>query len=311
MRVAVLGAGGQGGFFGGRLAAAGERVTLIDRGAHLESIRRGGLTLRPAGGEPTTVRVTATGDPASVGPVDLVLLGVKTYDVADALAAMGPLVGPDTAILSVQNGVDAPFQIARSFGAGRVIAGASYVAAWVEEPGVVAFGGVMNRIVIGSLEGEGGHELKRVARALRSAGVEAEVSADIEVGLWEKMVLVCATGGVMALLRLSWGPVLESPVGREVARRVMAEAEAVGRASGVGLGESTAERVFEFSLANIDPSTRSSMLTDLLAGRRLELDALNGTIVRLGLEHGEATPFNEAVCSALKPFVDGAPGRGA
>ena len=311
MRVAVLGAGGQGGYFGGLLASSGVDVHLIDRGVHLAAIRKGGLTLRPDGGRAITVRVRATDDPASVGHCDYVLVCVKTYDLVSALERAEPLVGPATALLSVQNGIDAPGAIARAFGTERVIAGVSYVAARIEEPGVVAFGGVTNRIVLGRPTGPGEDRARELAGALRAAGIEAEVTQRIREALWEKLVLVCATGGVMALLRLPWGEVLDSPVGRALARGVMKEVEVVGRACGADLPVGTAERVFHFARANIGRSTRSSMLDDLLRGRRLELDALNGTVVRLGNEVGEPTPLNRTVCLALGPHAKGDPLRSA
>lgn len=309
MRIAVVGAGGQGGFFGGLLAASGEDVHLIDRGDHLEAIRRHGLTLRPARGDHITVRAPATDDPASVGPCEFVLLCVKTYDLNEALGKVGPLVGPKTAMVSVQNGIDAPGAIARVFGGARVIAGVSYVAARVVEPGIVAFGGVTNRLTLGGIEGARSERADRLAASLRAAGVKAEVTTRIRAAMWEKLVLVCATGGVMTLLRLSWGPVLDSRVGRALARGVMEETEAVARARGVGLPDRTADRVFHFARSNIARTTRSSMLEDLLAGRRLELDALNGTVVRLGRAAGVPTPLNDTICSGLEPFTGGAPAR--
>jgi 2-dehydropantoate 2-reductase len=310
MRIAIVGAGGQGGFFGGLLAASGQDVTLIDRGAHLEAILRNGLTLRPLDGDPTVVRVPATDDPGSVGRRDLVFMCVKTYDLTDALAGAAPLVGPETVILSVQNGIDAPDAIAGAFGADRVLAGVSYVASRIEEPGVISFGGVTGRLMVGELEGGRSERSERVVSTFRSAGLDAQVSVGIRTVLWEKLILLCATGGVMAFLRLPWGPVLDSRAGRELARGVMEEAEAVAVASGADLAEGTAARVFDFARANVGRSTRSSMLQDLLAGRRLELDALNGTVVRLGRALGVPTPLNTTVCAALEPFVQGRPGRG-
>jgi len=309
MRIAVMGAGGQGGFFGGLLATSGQDVTLIDRGEHLEAIRRDGLVLRPREGAPTNVRARATDEPRDVGRCDLVLLCVKTYDLAEALEGATPLVGPSTAIVSFQNGVDAPDEIARSFGEGRVIAGVSYAAAWVEAPGVVGYGGVTGRLILGEPYAGTGERARGVARALRSGGVRAEVSPDIRAALWRKLVLVCATGGVMAFLRLPWGPVLDSRVGRALARGVMAEAVAVARASGVAFPEGTAERVFEFARTKVSRETRSSMLLDLLAGRRLELESLNGKVARLAREHGVPAPLNNTICEALRPHAEGGRGR--
>ena len=306
MRIAVVGAGGQGGYLGGTLAGFGGDVTLIDRGEHLEAIRLHGLTLRPSRGEPRTVRVAATDDPASVGARDLVLLCVKTYDLGDALPGLQPLVGPDTAIVSVQNGIDAPDAIADVYGAERVIAGVSYVAARVEAPGLVEFGGVAGRLILGDLDAEVSERCRATAALLRSAGIRAETAAGIRAALWEKLVLVAATGGVMALLRLPWGSVIDSRVGRALALGVMEEAEAVALACGVDL-EGAAERVFRFARERISRSTRSSMLDDLLNGRRLELPSLNGTVVRLGSQRGVRTPLNSTICSGLEPYVDGRP----
>jgi 2-dehydropantoate 2-reductase len=310
MRIAVVGAGGQGGYFGGLLAESGEDVTLIDRGAHLEAIRSGGLTLRPPRGKPVTVRAVATDDPESVGACDLVLVCVKTYHLDEALVGAAHLVGPVTAIVSVQNGIDAPGVIAGVYGVSRVIAGVSYVAARVEEPGTVAYGGVTARLILGELSGANRERSEAVAAAFRSAGVDAESVDGIRIAMWEKLVLVAATGGVMALLRLPWGPVLDSRVGRALARGVMEEAEAVARARGVDLPDGTAERVFHFARANVARSTRSSMLDDLSNGRPLELEALNGTIVRLGREAGVPTPLNCTICSGLEPYLNGTPSPG-
>jgi 2-dehydropantoate 2-reductase len=309
MRIAVVGAGGQGGALGGLLASSGADVHLIDRGAHLAAIRERGLTLRPDRGDPITVRVPATDDPASVGACDYVLVCVKTYDLDEAVAQAGPLIGPRTALLTVQNGIDAPGAVARAFGADRVIAGVSYVAAGIEGPGVVACGGVTNRIALGMLTGSTDDRADGLGAALRSAGIDAEVTGRILEVMWEKLVLVSATGGVMALLRLSWGPVLDSRVGWALAQGVMEETEHVGRACGAALPAGTAERVFRFARASIERSTRSSMLQDLVHGRRLELDALNGTVVRLGSEVGVPTPLNSTICLGLEPYVDGAPKR--
>jgi 2-dehydropantoate 2-reductase len=306
MRIAVVGAGGQGGLFGALLAGAGEEVTLIDRGPHLEAIRKRGLRLVPAQGEPVAVAVDAADDPGAVGPVDLVLFCVKTYDLESAISGAGPLVGKDTAVLSVQNGIDAPTLLARAFGRERVVAGVSYLSGNVEKPGVITYGGVSGKLLLGPLDNKPRERLEGIVRAFRRARVDAAVVEDIRTALWEKLVLVCGTGGVLALRRQAIGGVLASADGRVLMRDVMQEAADVSRAAGVFLPEGTPSRLLAFVESSMAPSTRSSLLIDLTAGRRLELETLNGAIVRLGADVGVPTPLNFAIYAALEPYKGGA-----
>ncbi len=306
MRMAVVGAGGQGGLFGALLARSGEDVTLIDRGPHLEAIRKRGLRLVPAQGESLTVTVDAADDPGAVGPVDLVLFCVKTYDLEGAISDAGPLVGKDTAVLSVQNGIDASMLLARAFGREKVVAGVSYLSGNVEEPGVITYGGISGKLLLGPLNSMPRERLEGIASAFRRARVDAAVVDDIRAALWEKLVLVCATGGVLALRRQSIGGVLATPAGRELLRGVMEEATDVARAVGIFLPEETPSRLLALVESSMAPSTRSSLLIDLTTGRRLELEALNGTIVRLGADVSVPTPLNFTIYAALEPYKGGA-----
>lgn len=305
MRIAVMGAGGQGGLFGGLLRRAGEDVTLIDRGRHLEAIRGRGLTLKPHGKRALTIRIDATGSPADVGPVDLLLFCVKTYDIEAAAADAGPLVAERTVILTVQNGVRAPDRLAEILGVGRVVAGVSYHEGAIEAPGVISYGGVSGKLYLGELGGGISSRVESIRVLLERAGIESEVHPHIRVAMWEKLVLICATGGVMAYYRKPVGLILNDPQGKALLLVVMQEAEAVARASGIHLPEHLAERALAFIEANMAPDTKSSQLQDLLAGRRLELESLNGEVVRLGRDLAITTPHNSLVYEALKPYAEG------
>ncbi|MFC1526423.1 ketopantoate reductase family protein [Candidatus Latescibacterota bacterium] len=307
MRIAVMGAGGQGGLLGGLLAGAGEDVTLIARGKHLQAIRERGLTVRSQTGGEKVVSPGATDDPRAVGPVDLVLFCVKVYDLPEAAAQCLPLVGKGTTVLTVQNGIEAPDQLREVLGPDPVIGGVSYLQATVESPGVISHGGFSNRLLLGELEGGTSPRAARVRELFGPTEVEAEEHPDIRLAMWEKLVLLCGTGGVLALVRLPLGPVLACEESRDLLRGAMLEAEAVARASGVALAEGTADRHFEALQHDVSPSLRSSQLTDVERGLPLELESLTGTVVRLGRELGVLTPMNAAVYAGLKPHVRGAP----
>ena len=305
MRIAIMGSGALGGFFGGLLARSGQDVTFIARGAHLEAIRSFGLVVKSAMLGDFSVSAPATDDPREIGPVDLVLVSVKTYDLDAAAAQLSPLVGPQTAVLPIQNGIDATARIARAVSSDTVLTGVAYVLAVVDGPGVIKHI-AQGRIVLGLLNGGPGVRVDRVAQALRAAGIGCETPPDIRVPLWEKFVLLAATGGVMALTRLPFGPVRDCAETRELCRGAMQEAAAVGRARGVLLPPNLVDRHWEMILG-LRPAGTGSMLQDLKAGRRLELEALNGAVVHEGQKAGVPTPLNFAVYGALKPYADGPP----
>jgi 2-dehydropantoate 2-reductase len=307
MRIAVMGAGGMGGYFGALLARAGEEVTLIARGAHLEAIRTSGLTLKSRLAGDFTLRVKATDDPGEVGPVELVLFCVKAYDTATAAEQIHPMVGPDTMVLSIQNGIDNEEQIGRVVGSEPVIGGVGYASSKIEAPGVIAhLTSGPRQIVFGELAGETSPRTERLQRTLQSAGISAEVRPDIHIPLWEKFLFVCAVNGVTALTRLPMGPIVACPETCLLLRGTMEEVEAVARESGIMLPENCVDKAFALSI-RVESSLRGSMYYDLAAGRRMELEALNGTTVGLGREHGIPTPLNFAIYATLKPFADGAP----
>lgn len=305
MRIAVMGAGGQGGLFGGLLKRAGEDVVLIARGVNLRAIRTRGLTLKAAGGVTFTVDIDATDEPSRVGPVGLLLFCVKTYHLDTAASDAHPLVDSNTVILPVQNGIGAADRLAGFFGEDKVIGGVSYHQAALEAPGVIAYGGVSGKLYIGELGGGSSPRVRSIHRMFDHAGIDSEVHPNIGMAMWEKLVLICATGGVMAYYRRPIGVILDEPDGRALILGVMQEAEEVARAKGIELPAATAHGCLEFIESKMGRDTKSSQLEDLLAGHRLELEALNGEVVRLGRETGVPTPLNARVYEALRPYVDG------
>ena len=307
MRISVFGAGGIGGFFGGVLARSSEGVTLIARGAHLEAIRANGLTVKSQVLGDFTVPVRATDDPREVGPVDLILFCVKTYDLEAAAEQARPLLGENTVLIPVQNGIEVPDQLARLLGEKHVLGGLTYVGGSIEVPGVVAQRGKTGGLVFGELQGGKSPRAERILNALRQAGLDATLEADIHGKMWEKFIVISATGGVLALLRQPFGPIFASPEGSQLMRGTMEEVYALARASDIDLPEGTVDRLFAFLKNNVSPAAQSSMLQDLLAGRRLELEYLNGAAVRIGRKLGVETPFNFVIYAALKPYAQGSP----
>jgi 2-dehydropantoate 2-reductase len=306
MRIAVVGAGGTGGFFGGLLARAGEEVTFVARGAHLRAIQAQGLRLRSRRVGDFTVPARATDDPATVGPVDLVLFCVKAYDTETAAARLGPLLGPDTVVLPIQNGIDSAERIVRIAGPAGVIGGLAAVSAVILEPGVVEHRAGPDVIRFGELGGGTSPRTERLLPVLRRAGIAAELHPDIRVALWEKFVLICGLSGLTALTRLPLPAILACPETRELLEGVIAEADAVGRAEGVRLPPEGVARTMRL-LAMPGGPVRGSLYFDLAAGRRLEIETLHGTVVRLGRARGVPVPYSFAVYAALQPYADGAP----
>jgi 2-dehydropantoate 2-reductase len=306
MRVTVMGSGGTGGYFGGLLARAGEEVTFVARGAHLAAIRAKGLRVRSRLVGDFTVPARATDDPADSGPADLVLFCVKAYDTESAAERLRPAVGPDTVVLPVQNGIDSAERIGRVVGPAHVIAGLAGVSSVVEAPGVIEHRAGPDVIQLGELDGQPSARTQRIADTLRQAGVKTHVRPDMRVALWEKFVLICGLSGLTALTRLPLGAVLACPETRTLFRQAMEETEAVGRAEGAAVPDGHAERMVQF-FEGSDPGIRGSLYYDLAAGRRLEIETLNGTVVRLGRLRGIPTPANFAVYASLKPYAEGAP----
>ena len=303
-RVVVVGAGAVGGFFGGLLARAGEDVTFIARGTTLEALRTQGLLIRSRELGEFTVRPAATDDAASLGRADLVLFCVKTYDFDAAAERVRPLIGPDTTVLPLLNGIDATERLERVLGHDGVLVGVTYVRANRSAPSTVEH--VASRqIIVGEPRGGQSERAEAVADLLRGAEIAAEAHADALVPMWVKFVAICGMA-LTALCRLPVGPILADPESRALMLDTFGEVAAVGRARGVSVPADVIERVLTV-LAGYPPSARSSTADDLETGQRLELESLNGTVVRLGHELGVPTPVNRVIYAALKPYADGPP----
>lgn len=306
MRFAVVGVGGTGGYFGGLLARAGQDVTFIARGQTLEVLQTRGLTVHSRVEGDFTIPVQATADPESLEEVDIVLFCVKAYDTTAAAIAIQPIVGPQTVIISVQNGVDNEERIAEVVGPGAVLGAIAGVSAHAEAPGVIRVTQEPGVITFGELHGGAADRLEAIQSAMDGAGFAARLQTDMPVQLWMKFVFICAFSGVTSLVRQPIGTILRYPETSALYRGVMEEAEAVGRARGVALPDDCVETWMARSQA-FAPEAYGSMYHDLAAGRRMEVEWLNGSVVRLGREQGIGTPLNFAIDAALKPFANGAP----
>ena len=306
MRVAVVGSGGTGGFFGGLLARAGEEVTFIARGAHLEALRSRGLTVKSRLAGEFALPVRATDSPDEVGPVDLVLFCVKTYETDSAAESIGSLLDADTMLLSLQNGVENAERIARIAGYEANLGAVAYVVSAIEAPGVVAQTAGPGKIVLGELDGTTSPRVERLHEVLQSAGIAAEVDPAVRIAIWQKFLVICAFSGGTAVTRVPIGPILADPTTHALFRGTLEEAEAVARAGGIELPDDCVEQALAMA-TSVEPWGRGSLYHDLAHGRRLELEALNGEVARRGREHGIQTPLNFAIYAALKPYINGVP----
>lgn len=308
MKIAVMGAGALGGYFGGRLAAAGHDVTLIARGAHLAAIRADGLRIQSPKGDLYLPEIAATDDPASVGPVDVVMFMVKTYDLDPAARAIGPMLGPQTMVATFQNGVSAPDRLGAIIGAHHVVPGVARIPADIMAPGVIRHSAAWNKLQFGEADGTASDRCAGFARALTSAGVDVELSPNIRHDLWRKFVMQASLASITALTRLDIGPIRATPAASDLFRRATVETATVGFAEIPDLPPNVAEEQWQFIAQNLPDTIHASMLDDLLRGKRIEIDDLSGEVVRLGRKHGIPTPIHEVFNAALQPFAKGAPG---
>jgi len=305
MKILVMGSGGVGGFYGGRLAHAGYDVTFVARGAHLEAMRAHGLVIESkAQGDIRLAQVKVTDDPASVGPVDLVLIAVKLWDTETAARAVKSNVGPQTVVLSLQNGVIKDDILQEELGAAAVIGGAGYVATHISRPGVILQTGTLQRAVIGEYDGRRTPRVEALRAALVKAGIEAEIAADIRRTLWEKFTFLVGLSGTTATMRMPIGPIRSNLQTRAFLLEIMKETVAVGRALGVALPENYAENRLRFA-DSVPADMTSSLHHDLERGNRLEVEWLSGGVVQLGSRAGVPTPANRAVWDILALHAQG------
>jgi 2-dehydropantoate 2-reductase len=302
LRIAVFGSGGVGGYFGGRLAQAGEDVHFIARGQHLAAIREQGLRVSSVDGDFLVRPARATDEPSELGPVDVVLLGVKAWQVPQAAEAMRPLVGERTFVVPLENGIEAPGQLAAVLGAGRVLGGLCRVLAYIESPGHIRHAGVAPYIAFGELSASSSPRAKALREAFsRARGVSAEVAPDIQAAMWSKFVFIAALSGVGALIRAPIGVIRSQPESRRLLEQALEEIYAVAVGSGIAVAADTVEKTLAF-IDTLPADGTSSMQRDMMQGRPSELEAQVGAVVRLGERQGIPTPLHRLMYAALIPL---------
>ena len=305
MRIAVMGAGGVGGYFGARLAQAGHDVAFVARGRHLAAMRERGLAVRSALGDVHLPRPAATDDPAALAPVDIVLFAVKLWDTESAAAAMRPLVAHGGVVVPFQNGVGSVERIGAIVGAERVLGGVAQIAATIAEPGVIGHTGTMARLRFGAVLPSQQPAAEALLAACNGAGIDAELVADIRRALWEKFVFLAAFSGLTSVARQPIGVLRADPDLRAALEAAMREAWTVGRAQGIALADDFIAQLMKFT-DGLPAEMKSSMLNDLVAGNRLEAPWLCGAVARMAAAAVVAAPVNSTLYATLKPYCDGA-----
>jgi 2-dehydropantoate 2-reductase len=301
MRIAIFGTGGAGGYFGAQLARTGEDVVFIARGEHLQAIQTRGLRVEASRGDIVIQPAQAADDPAQVGMVDSVIVGVKTWQVTEAARAMQPMIGPETIVVPLQNGVEAPSQLAEVLGVGHVLGGLCGTLSWIVGPGHIRSIGEAHFIKFGELDRRPSERAERLRQVFERAGVKVEVPPDIHVSLWEKFLFVVSFGGVGGVTRAPIGVIRTLPETRRLLEQCLREIVAVARARQVGLLEESIEKSIAF-LDSLAPSGTTSLQRDIVDGKPSELEAWNGAVVRLGREVGVDTPLHEFIYHSLLPL---------
>jgi 2-dehydropantoate 2-reductase len=301
MRIAIMGTGGIGGYFGGRLAHAGEAVTFIARGAQLKALRSDGLHLHLLDGSDLEVApVSATDDPATIGRVDLVIVAVKAWQVPEAAQTIKPLVGADTVVLPLENGVEAADQLAAVLGPRAVLGGLCHISAFVERPGHIRHAGIDPSITFGELDNSRTPRVERLQQTLQHAGVRAVVADDIQAALWTKFLFIAALSGVGAVTRAPLGVTRSVPDTRALLHQAMEEIQTLAAARGVALAPSVIDQTLAF-VDKMPGTVVASMHRDIMEGRPSELEAQNGAIVRLGEAAGVDVSLHRFIYASLLP----------
>jgi len=304
MRIAVMGTGGVGGYFGARLAGAGHEVAFVARGRQLEALRAKGLRVESPLGDLHLPAVEVTDQPAEIGPVDLVLFTVKLWDTLEAAESIKPLLGEGSAVVSFQNGVVKDDILRDALGAGHVIGGVTYIAATIAEPGVIRHSGTLQKLVFGEYDGSLSPRVRQFRNACADSGIDAETSEKIEQAIWEKFVFLVGLSGTTSLARSVIGPIRSNPRSRAFLHDVMAEVVQVALAQGVPLPVDYADERLAFA-DQVPASMTSSMHHDLERGNRLEVGWLSGDVVERGARLGVATPCNRAIFDILSIYSEG------
>lgn len=304
MRIAVVGTGGVGGYFGGRLAAAGADVWFIARGAHLAAMKSSGLRIISPKGDAYVARVNATSDPSEIGAVDVVLFTVKLYDVDAALAMLPPLIGAGTVVIPLQNGVDGIDLVTRAVGRDHAGGGTCYVSAMIAEPGTIKHT-AMDHLIFGEVDGTRSARMERLLDACSRTNFQTTLSSSITVDVWTKFSRLSVLSGLTTVTRSPLGVIVHDPELFAMLKAAVAEAVAVAHAKGIPVRDDMVEDSVRAYQA-LPYETKASMLVDLENGRRLELPWLSGAVARIGREVGVPTPVHSFIAAVLKPFVDGA-----
>ena len=301
MRIAIFGAGGVGGYFGGRLAQAGEDIVFIARGDHLKAILTDGLRVDSVKGDFVVKPVQAADDPEQVGLVDVIIVGVKTWQVSNAAQAMRPMVGPETVVLPLQNGVETPAYLAAVLGNQHVLGGLCALVAFIAGPGHICHAGFEPIVRLGELDNHVSERVQRLHEAFVAAGVSVEIPPDIHAALWEKLLTVGPFGGLGAVSRAPVGVLMEQPETRKLIEQGMREVYEVARTRNIALTEEIVDKAMVV-LDKVPASGTSSLQRDIIAGKPSELDAWIGAVVRLGKEEGVATPLHSFIYYSLLPM---------
>lgn len=297
-----------GGYFGGRLAAAGEDVTFLARGAHLDALQREGLRITSPNGDLHLPKVQAADRPQAIGPVDVVLFTVKLYDVDAAAATLAPLIGPNTVVITLQNGVDAMDMVSKHVGGDHVAGGAAYIVAVIDQPGHIKHT-TAHQLVFGERDGRRSDRLVALEEAGIRAGFMAKASTDVQADLWVKFVRLATWSGMTSVTRSPMGVVRDSQATYDMMMGAIDEVIAVGKAKGINFPSDLMEGTIGL-IKNFPASSKSSMLEDLERGRRLELPWLSGAVVRIGKDVGVPTPIHQFITTVLTPFVTGRQNNG-
>ena len=304
MRIAVVGAGGVGGGYGAALAKAGADVTFIARGAHLAAMKSAGLKVLSPRGDVHLVPTQATDNPAGIGKVDFVLFCVKLWDVESAGQAIKPMIGPDTAVITLQNGIDAHERLIPILGERAVMPGVAHISASITAPGVITQVGAFTRMVFGELDGRRSQRGEAFLAMGGKAGIEGTFSDAILTPLWMKFILLASNAGMMSLARQPIGNLRDDPDMRPIFMAAYREVIAVGRAKGIALPADAEDKVVDFT-AHAPPAMKASMAVDLERGNRLEVPWLSGKVVELGRHYGIPTPTHAMLYAMLKPYAMG------
>ena len=300
MKIAIMGTGGVGGYYGGLLAQQGHDVTFIARGAHLKAIRENGLQVKSIFGNFHIKPAQVTDNPAEIGSVDLVVFCTKTYSIEEAAQRIKPIVSAETTVLPLENGIDAADRIGAVVGMEHMIGGATWISSAVEAPGIIKHISQFRRVVVGEVDGQVTSRVQAIHKAFEQTGITAELSENILKLLWTKFVFISAASSLGSLTRLPLGGYRSVPETRKMMTSLMQEVEAVARAQGVELDEDVVQKSLDF-VDNAAPHIKPSMQLDVEAGRRSELESLVGVVGRKGREVGVATPIADTIYAALLP----------